>query len=268
MKDKFCEIDDQTIRYWEIGLPIYHTVVLVHGTGAAVESWGSLPLELSQSFHVVALDLPGFGKSEKSDILYTPELMLQLFERFCLKKGLENFSIIGHSLGGGIALGYAVTRSNNVANLILLASGGLGNVSFWFRLLSSPFSERFILPLVGNDWIGPKIFKFFYGRGVSRESLNQLSAHWDDPGIIRTFVRLMRSVGVGQKDQLVECLHEVTCPVLVIWGTHDLVLSVNHVNVIRERIPHSILLHFLIKTNLSTSNCVYDCFMQHRLPVC
>jgi pimeloyl-ACP methyl ester carboxylesterase len=238
MEDKFCEIEEQTVRYWEMGAEDAPTVVLLHGIGAAVESWGTLPIILSAKFHVIALDFPGFGRSEKSDIAYSPALLLQLFDGFCRQKDLKDLILIGHSLGGGVALGYATTEPSNVRRLVALAPGGLGDVSPWFRFLASPFAEKFLLPFVGNDWIGPQVFRFFYGRKLSRDALEQLAAHWDDRGVFRTFVGVMQSAGKEQRGRLIEGLSQIKCPVLVIWGVNDLILNASHAKVAKAKIPN------------------------------
>jgi pimeloyl-ACP methyl ester carboxylesterase len=229
MLDEYCEVEKNiVIRYWEEGSTIYPTIVLLHGIGAAIETWETLLPILSSSFHVIAMDFPGFGKSKKLDIPYTPDLLLRFFEKFCIKKGVQDCILIGHSLGGGIAIGYTLNHADNVKKIILISSGGLGDASLWFRLLASKFSEKFILPWVGNNHIGPLVFRFFYGAKLPNKILENLSSYWDDSGVIRTFVRLMRSAGTGQRKELIERLPEIQCPVLVVWGENDLVLGINN----------------------------------------
>ena len=70
MDDKYCVIEHCRIRYWEAGPSAEMPVLLLHGIGAALESWESLFNCLSAKFHVFAIDLPGFGRSDKNDRIY------------------------------------------------------------------------------------------------------------------------------------------------------------------------------------------------------
>lgn len=162
-------VDDLTIKYMEAGEGPW--VILIHGgvipmntmtsvyyqfstsardilhsnAVAAADSWNYNIAELAaRNFHVVALDLPGFGGSDKPDIEYRLEEFASYLDGFMSAKGIDRAMLVGHGLGGEIAMVYALTYPDKVDKLVLVDSfGGFG----WKRPLfaHSPLNMRFIM---------------------------------------------------------------------------------------------------------------------------
>lgn len=84
-----------------------YPVVLIHGFCESLEIWNDLIPDLSQNYRVIALDLPGFGKSALPRIDVTIENIAELVHSFLYNKGIKDCIMIGHSLGGYVALAYA-----------------------------------------------------------------------------------------------------------------------------------------------------------------
>ena len=103
------------------------TVVLVHGIGdRAARDWEGLIAVLARSHRVVAFDLPGFGRSSKGNESYTPENYVA-FLRYLMTEHIhaQSFSLIGHSMGGAIALRYAARYPQDVTALVLVDVPGI-----------------------------------------------------------------------------------------------------------------------------------------------
>lgn len=131
MKDCWVKMDGLNVFYREAGegdIPI----LLLHGGGSDHSgfSWKYTVPALSKSHRVIALDLPGYGKSECPDWDQSPEknpfqYHIDFISEFLDELGIEKIHIMGLSMGGGIAIGFALQNPERAARLILVDSAGL-----------------------------------------------------------------------------------------------------------------------------------------------
>jgi pimeloyl-ACP methyl ester carboxylesterase len=119
------------VAYYTAGDPADPPVVLLHGCGldAATVSYRYLVPELAADHRVYAPDLPGHGHSEKPRARYTTDYFEGVLEAFLADQGIERPSLVGLSMGGGVALGHAL--SSEVERLVLVDSYGLGEDAAW-----------------------------------------------------------------------------------------------------------------------------------------
>lgn len=118
------------------------TLVLVHGTGElGATIWDSTIEELKDSFHILTFDLPGFGRSEKKNALYSPAKYARFLNWVIDKKTSEPIYLIGHSLGGAISLYYAGIFPDKLDRLVLVDIAGiLHRSSFTKNMLDQQLS--------------------------------------------------------------------------------------------------------------------------------
>ena len=112
---------------YEAGMGNQVSIILIHGVGEeGSRNWSHLIPELAKQYHVVTFDLPGFGRSSKQNILYSP-LFYSRFIQWVKDKYVHDrpFIIIGHSLGGAVTLCYAATQPDNLQRLILADVSGI-----------------------------------------------------------------------------------------------------------------------------------------------
>jgi pimeloyl-ACP methyl ester carboxylesterase len=102
------------------------TVVLIHGVGSlAGRIWDDMVVALARRYHVVVVDLPGFGRSSKQNRHYSPQ-SLSRFVRWVVKRtGHGKVSLVAHSLGGAVGLHYAATYPGTLRRLILVNVAGI-----------------------------------------------------------------------------------------------------------------------------------------------
>lgn len=120
---KFTKINNLRVRYLDRnknGTPL----LLLHGLGGSLESWTNNISFLSTKFRVIALDLPGFGMSDKPKIDYSINFYLSFLEKFIKKIKLSRFFIIGSSLGGHIAVEFTIRNRKMVNKIILVSPAG------------------------------------------------------------------------------------------------------------------------------------------------
>jgi pimeloyl-ACP methyl ester carboxylesterase len=120
---KFTKVKDLRVRYLDSnnrGTPL----LLLHGLGGSIESWTNNIGFLSSKFRIIAIDLPGFGLSDKPKISYSINFYVGLLEEFIKSIRLSHFFMMGSSLGGHIAVEFTIRNKKNVDKLILVSPAG------------------------------------------------------------------------------------------------------------------------------------------------
>ena len=244
-QDKYIKIGAINTRYWhqgDQGAP----VILIHGLGVSADIWMHNIEALAQRYRVYVPDVIGFGKTDKPDTEYTAALFATFINDFMSALNIEKPTLIGNSLGGGIALQYTLLYPDKVDKLVLVDSAGLGiDASLPLRLVS--------LPLVGELVTRPSRFEayLFFREAVDDPAV--LTKEFVDiyheihamPGNQKSLLRVIRSIlsfKGGKREVLgpvINNLHRITQPTLVLWGDHDKILPMKHAYVAKEKMPNA-----------------------------
>ncbi len=132
------------VYIYEAGMEHENSVVLVPGIGDdGVNDWGYLIPELARQYHVVAFDLPGFGRSTKQNVLYSPANYTAFVKWATSQYVKGTFILIGHSLGGAVALSYAAAYQNDLQKLILVDV---------FGVLHRNVLTRYMVQIKSRQW--------------------------------------------------------------------------------------------------------------------
>jgi pimeloyl-ACP methyl ester carboxylesterase len=168
------DLDGLRVHYVEEG----HgpATALIHGLGGFAESWRHNIPELARHGRVIALDLPGFGRSGKPRREYTAGFLARALDAFLRALGVEQVRLVGHSLGGAVASRYALEYPERVERLALLGAAVPG-----FDLRPSWVYRTLSLPGVGE------VLASFLTRGICAKGLERCFAQ-PDPEEIRFFV--------------------------------------------------------------------------------
>ena len=125
-------------------------LLLIHGMGGSSASWREIVPKLSKKYRVVAPDLLGHGESDKPRGDYSLGAFAVFLRDFLDALGIPEVTVVGHSLGGGVAMQFAHQHRDYCQRLVLISSGGLGDdVGRMLRLLSLPGGEL-MLPLAAS----------------------------------------------------------------------------------------------------------------------
>jgi pimeloyl-ACP methyl ester carboxylesterase len=203
-------------------------LIVIHGGGGDARTWWKNIAELASYYTVYAPDLPGFGGSEPlSGDYYIPELA-DFVDSFAASLGLEKFHLVGHSLGGGIALDYTLKKPSKVKKLVLVSSLCLGReIAFWVRLFSIP-------AIIGS--IGVLAIWIIKG-------LRWLIGQLNPASLIMPLSPAAMAVGTSittfkqQSLVLENRLTEVSVPTLLVWGARDPIVPVRHAYAAARAIP-------------------------------
>ncbi len=239
-------------RYVRVGNIDAHYVVagegppllLLHGLGASVVTWRDNIGPLSRAFRVYALDLPGHGDSDKPDIDYSADTVVQFLLGFIESLGIERPRMIGNSIGGALALITALRYPDLVDGLVLVDSGGLGReVPLYVRLVSVPgLGELLESSKIGGTRF--MLYNVFHDRSfVTQDLLNELYRCRQMPGAKEAVVRAVRNtvnlVGVRTQYVLVDALKSLDVPLMLVWGADDRILPVSHAYRAAEAAPQA-----------------------------
>ncbi|MFQ6059660.1 MAG: alpha/beta fold hydrolase [Anaerolineae bacterium] len=244
MRDLYCFVNGIKTRYWVCGDG--PPVVLIHGLGASVEFWERNMAALGERFRVYALDLVGFGRTDKPNLEPSLEMAVRHVIGFLDAQGVERASLVGNSMGGLIALVAAGRFPERVEKLVLVDSAGLGRRIHWgFRALSLPGIGALAMRF------RPNVRSMRLVRRYMCHDPNTLSDEWlarrvemlQAPEARRAlFTTLRYGVNLwGVRPHLVreadESLAHVTAPTLVVWGREDRMLPLADAMAGWERIP-------------------------------
>ena len=146
-----CDVRGRTVAFRQLGAgPV---VVLVHGLAGTMETWDRVIEDLSSSCTVVAMDLPGHGRSAAPAGDYSLEAYASCVRDLLDALGHRVATVVGHSLGGGVAMQFAHDYPERCERLVLVSSGGLGaDVSIALRAAALPGSEH-VVALIANRYL-------------------------------------------------------------------------------------------------------------------
>ena len=213
-------------------------VLLVHGIASRGRQWERVMAELGDRAHVLAPDLLGHGSSAKPRGDYSLGAHANGLRDLLAALGHERVTVVGHSLGGGVAMQFAYQVPERVERLALIGAGGLGKeVTPLLRAATLPGAEL-VLPVLTGSWLrrGATTLGGLLARAgvplpeVVQEAVVGFGA-MGDPGARAAFVHTARSVvdPFGQRVDARDRLHATAhLPLLVVWGRRDTVIPLAH----------------------------------------
>jgi pimeloyl-ACP methyl ester carboxylesterase len=242
-------IHGHRIAYREAGDPRQPLLLLVHGITSSSETWVPVMPALAEHAYVIAPDLLGHGRSDKPTGDYSLGALASVLRDLLERLGHDRASVVGHSLGGGVALQFAYQYHEHCDRLVLVASGGLGReVSLALRAAALPGSEL-VLPLIAHRRVrdaGLTISHLMERLPVRlRPSLLEIARGYGtlaDVPARSAFVHTLRSV-VGPGGQRVSSSDRLYLaavrPTLIVWGASDAVIPVSHAHAAHAAIRSS-----------------------------
>jgi pimeloyl-ACP methyl ester carboxylesterase len=223
-------------------------LLLIHGIAGTLENWQTVIGPLARQYTVVALDLPGHGGSAPSAGDYSLGALATGLRDLLVALGHERATLVGHSLGGGIAMQFAYQFPESTERLVLVSSGGLGpEVSALLRAAALPGADQFIAvtAALGNS-VGSKVAR---GLGVLGLHVNTDIAvvaggyaSLVDRDRRTAFLATLHGV-IGTGGQRIHAGDRLYLaegmPIQIIWGERDPIIPVQHARDAHEAMPGS-----------------------------
>jgi pimeloyl-ACP methyl ester carboxylesterase len=235
MKIKSASVHGRSVNYIEAGAgPV---LLLIHGMAGSTENWREVIEPLARDRTVIAADLPGHGASEPGGGDYSLGALATGLRDLLVTLGHDRATLVGHSLGGGIAMQFTYQFPEMVERLVLVSSGGLGpEVSFVLRAAALPGADLFIGATAGvGRYAGSAV-----GRGLAAIGLRPNPdiaevargyASLSEAERRKAFLATLRSV-VGTQGQRVAAGDRLylaeALPILIVWGSSDPIIPVGH----------------------------------------
>lgn len=237
-KKVFLERNQLNLFYFEAGIGKPNHILMIHGLGDEADTWRHVINPLAEEYHVLAIDLPGFGRSDKLNRDYSPQFFIDTLHGFLTFLDVKKAFLMGSSLGGMLAQGFGIDHPDRVLGLILvggmlLQKEPMSDMSLrlmqvpllgeWLytRLRKNPESAFDSLRSVYHDLDGmPQKDKDFLYRRVNKRvwSDGQRSAYFS------TLRNLTKWVKKSQ-DGLAEKLSTYNLPTLIVRGEFDPLFS-------------------------------------------
>ncbi|MFN8088499.1 MAG: alpha/beta hydrolase [Mycobacterium sp.] len=226
-------------------------LLLIHGIGDNSTAWSTVHSRLAQRFTVIAPDLLGHGQSDKPRADYSVAAYANGMRDLLSVLDIDKATVVGHSLGGGVAMQFAYQFPQMVERLILVGAGGVTkDVNVALRLAALPMGGEALallrLPMaLATLRATARVLGMFIGStGVGRDIPNALRILTDlpEPTASAAFTRTLRAV-VDWRGQVVtmldRCYLTESTPVQLIWGDQDAVIPVSHAHLAHAAMPGS-----------------------------
>jgi pyruvate dehydrogenase E2 component (dihydrolipoamide acetyltransferase) len=229
------EVGGKRLRYLDVGAGDGPPIVLIHGFGADLNTWMFNQPALAEQHRTIALDLPGHGGSTKTlDAVGAADfanLVAALLDAF----GIERAHLLGHSMGGAIALSFARSQPGRVASLTLIATAALGpeiNGAFidGFVKMERRREAQDVLRLLVND-----------AGLISRAMVEDVLRYKRLDGVAAVLSAIAAAWFPGGRQRQIIDIAPLETPVQIIWGREDRVIPVTQAETAAGKVPLHIL---------------------------
>ena len=226
-------------------------LLLLHGLACDHTTWTPVMAELAKNYTVIAPDLLGHGASDKPRGDYSVAGYANGMRDLMTVLGIDKVTVVGHSFGGGVAMQFAYQFPERTERLVLVSSGGLGReVTPLIRAITLPGWEQAVglATLPGVRQVGKAALKALHNPShAATRDLAEVADIYDalrDPRARFALRRLVTSV-IDMRGQVVSMRDRAyltqAMPILVIWGSEDMVLPVSHTHALETIAPGAVV---------------------------
>lgn len=228
----------------EDGLPLYveasgrppgpgvETFLLIHGYGASTFTWRHWAPRLAARGHVLLVDMKGFGRAPKPDDgRYAPEHQAELVLRLIEERDLRRLTLVGHSLGGGVALltalGLLEHSRVRLERLVVVAGAAYEQrLPPFVKLADHPRASSFLFRLLGPRRVVRAVLQsIVYDRSrVEDDQVHGYAKHLGAAEALRALLDSARQIRPERLEQLTASYARLEVPTLLLWGRHDRVV--------------------------------------------
>jgi pimeloyl-ACP methyl ester carboxylesterase len=238
-------VGDASIHYYDTGAGT--PVVMVHGLNHHADAWiRNIAAVAAAGYRVIALDLPGFGRSGMPEMRYTLGGYSDFMVAFLDALGLERVHLAGNSLGGAIVLRTAIDHPGRVLSVAGVDPAGMfERVPKVWSLAASPLARILLRPILGSR----RLLDFSHRRSLhdpvhaSARQVDLIAEAYQQPGYRDHILRMAESMFTMPEEELLwNGLPGLEMPVVIFWGRQDRTLPLSHAYRAAHRIAHAELI--------------------------
>lgn len=259
INSKYTQVENVKVHYLSAGKG--ETIILLHGWPTSSYLWRNIITELSDQYRVIAIDLPGFGKSDKRvEDSYSFRYYSKVLTGFLSNLDIDNFSLGVHDLGGPVGLFWMINNQDRVDRLILLNTLAYPKFSYAVKL----FYLSTVLPGVRNWLSSPRGIKWSIKFGVNQkeklteEIIEYYQKPFQEKESRKALLKSIQRLSMKGYEEIEANLPSYENPVLILYGEKDKILpNVDKtMKKIKEDLPQAKI--------ISYSDCGH--FIQEEIP--
>ncbi|MGH6866017.1 MAG: alpha/beta fold hydrolase [Methyloceanibacter sp.] len=224
-------------------------VLLIHGFGASTFTWRNIAPELARDRRVIAVDLKGFGQSDKPfDDRYSVFDQAELLAQFIEAHDLRDLTIVGHSFGGGVALLLALEAdsrlSGRLSKLVLLDTIAYPqNIPVFFKMLDMPLVSH-----IGVRMVPPSVqtrialqIAYFDNSKIDEAEVETYAAPLRTAAGKHAIIHSARQIVPEGLEEISKRYRSIELPTLIVWCDHDRIVPLDVGLKLRRTLPNSTL---------------------------
>lgn len=243
--ERYTTVDDVRVRYLDEGQGV--PVVLVHGFAASLDTWsGLVPRLTARGFRVIALDLKGFGWSDRPEggpDDYSPQAQAQLLLGLLDQLGVSQFHLVAHSWGSSVALSTALAAPSRVQRIALYdAWVFFDQLPTFFLWARADGIGELLISLFYSERPAEKLASAFYDPSrLPEDKVEEVEDLLSRPGTSAAALEAIR----GQRFEDLEQLYpRITQPTLLLWGREDTITLLRFGERLAATLPNARLIVF------------------------
>ncbi|HEV2000537.1 MAG TPA: alpha/beta hydrolase [Xanthobacteraceae bacterium] len=235
-------------------LQLYHErhgagrpVIALHGYGETLYTWHHLAAPLGAQNELYLFDLKGHGRSPKPrDGKYAAEDQAELLHDFVLERNLTGVTLMGHSMGGGIALLLAerllAERPDRLASLVLLGSVSYPQpIAALARIIAVPFLGETLLTIMPPGLVVRAVLRgaYYDAEKITADDVEAYKVNLADHDSVHVIVTIARHIVPREIEPALSAIDASRVPVLLIWGCQDHYVPLSFGSRLNARLKHS-----------------------------
>lgn len=222
-------------------------IILLHGLGTSSYTWRYVQSDLARKHHVIAIDLKGFGQSDKPlDGRYSIADQARLIEDFIRERNLQGVILVGHSFGGAVALTLALRQidagERRIKRLVLIDAVAYRQpMPFFFKMLRTPFIGALGMELIPPDvQISQALASAYYNKNkIEKDTVAQYTTALNSEGGRHALYHTINSFDPDRVEFISSRYGEMKLPSLLLWCDHDRIVPLRFGKKLAHDLPNA-----------------------------
>lgn len=248
IKQKVAAID---LAYDEYGQEHNQTILFLHGFAESKHTWRFLINDLSKEYHLIMLDLKGFGESPKvEDDAYSVYDQAKYVQQFIASKNLKDITIVGRSFGGGVSLVLALMQNEGLMPQYIDRMVLINSMSYkqqlpsMMRYLQMPIIGYVGIHLLNSQWLANEAYKFAFSDDskIPTESVEYAAKVLSTPHAKYAYMETVDLLIPDDLGSMEMRYSTITLPILILWGREDISIRARFAYRLHKDLPNSRLI--------------------------